>query len=151
MNDKFKLQIGVKAIIYDPEQQTFLALKRCSDQELERSESYDVPGGRIENNEDLFDALKRESREEVGLSLDTYSECDLLTAATIVSRPHLQIVRITYGVPGFIDIGEVKTSEEHDAAALLPLETDDSFHPLLNEALRVLKSRLGRLDKEVLE
>ena len=148
MPDNFKMQIGVKVIIYDAERKLFLALKRCPDQELEKAESYDVPGGLVENNEDLLSALRREIKEETGLSLDTHTQCELLTASTIVNKSHSQIVRLTYGLPKSINIEEVEIGEEHEDSALLPLEKDDNFHPLLNEALSILKERLYKRNFE---
>lgn len=53
--------IGVKAVIFNPHKQILL-LKRA------QLNYWDLPGGRIQQNEEVLDALKREVQEETGLS-----------------------------------------------------------------------------------
>lgn len=86
------LQVGVKALI--ERDGTYLFLRRSADFKS-GPQDWDIPGGRIEADEALADALRREVIEETGLSLDTI---DTLLAAQDIFVPSkdLHVVRLTY-------------------------------------------------------
>ncbi len=65
---------GVRALIYCKNK--LLILKRA---ELDKDNSglWDLPGGAIENNEDIFTAVKREVLEETGMKSSAISIKDL--------------------------------------------------------------------------
>ncbi len=103
------LQIGVKALIKNSLGK-YLLLQRSTPMESETIVSWDIPGGRIEPNEALIDALKREVREEVGLK--EIPDPQLIAAQDIfVKSKDLHVVRLTYRV--ICDIKTVKLSDEH--------------------------------------
>lgn len=105
-----KLQIGVKALI--TKQDTYLFLRRSADF-TSGPQDWDIPGGRIEPEEALSDALARETKEETGLSLDTIDK--LLAAQDIfVPSKELHVVRLTYHASA---TGDVTISDEHSEHA----------------------------------
>ena len=59
-------RIAVKAFIINNGK--LLILKRA-DNDVHKPGIWEIPGGRIENNEDLITALKREVKEETGLDI----------------------------------------------------------------------------------
>ena len=102
-----KLQVGVKVLIYQGGKYLFL---RRSAAFKTGPQKWDIPGGRIEPEEALHDALAREVFEETGMKLD---QVDKLIAAQdiFVSHAEVHVVRLTYtGVA----TGEIAVSDEHD-------------------------------------
>lgn len=63
-----KLQVGVKVLIKNPEG-NYLLLQRAAAMDHEPEAHWDIPGGRIEPEERLLDALTRELEEETGITL----------------------------------------------------------------------------------
>ena len=104
---KTKLQVGAKALI--EQEDKYLFLRRHKNFKAGTPE-WDIPGGRIEPDEALYDALAREVYEETGLVLDTLGK--LLAAQDIfVPNMSLHVVRLTYHAKA---TGEVSISSEHD-------------------------------------
>jgi len=102
------LQVGVKVLIQN-DNGDYLFLKRRKALEHGGHDTWDIPGGRIENNESLMDALKREVMEETNLEL--VDRPRLIAAQDIiVAQKDLHVVRLTY-------MGEAKgavvLSDEH--------------------------------------
>lgn len=105
-----KLQIGVKALI--ARRDTYLFLRRSADFKA-GPQDWDIPGGRIESGEALYDALAREVDEETGLRLDDMGT--LLAAQDIfVPSKELHVVRLTYVASA---TGDVSISDEHSEHA----------------------------------
>lgn len=101
------LQVGVKLLINDGSEK-YLFLRR-SPSFKPGIQKWDIPGGRINSDEPLDDALKREVREETGLEVESV---ELIAAQDIfVPAKDLHVVRLTY--KGTTKSGEVKLSEEH--------------------------------------
>jgi ADP-ribose pyrophosphatase YjhB (NUDIX family) len=61
-----KLQVGVKALIQNSSGK-YLLLRRAKTMVNETETHWDIPGGRIEPEEGLQNALRREIAEETGL------------------------------------------------------------------------------------
>jgi len=106
------LQVGVKALIRNSQQQ-YLFLRRSAPLSTDKDEpSWDIPGGRIQADESLIDALRREVREEIGYNIS--GEPQLLRAQDIfVPAKELHVVRLTYVLEE--DATEIQLSGEHDA------------------------------------
>lgn len=139
-----KLQIGVKVILENSN--GFILLLRRHEQFLmkpDTPESWDIPGGRIKQDENLIDALKRETKEETGIILSDTPR--LLTAQDIfVPTKDLHVVRLTYVLKQ--DTTDIQLSDEHDMykwASRDDLQTN-SIEPYLQEALQQYTSLISR-------
>ncbi|ADU28995.1 NUDIX hydrolase [Evansella cellulosilytica] len=82
--------VAVKGIIYHKGK--VLLLKRSLEEQSGAGE-WEIPGGKIEFDEKLEEALQRESKEEIGL--DTKVE-ELLYATTFKTDLHRQIILLVY-------------------------------------------------------
>lgn len=112
-----KLQVGVKALIENSEGK-YLFMRRSQTFESENKAHWDIPGGRIEPEEELLEGLKREIQEETGLTLQ--GTPTLLAAQDIfVSSADLHVVRLTYVAQAE---GEPQLSNEHEEHAWMSIE-----------------------------
>lgn len=103
-----KLQVGVKAFIQN-EAGEYLFLRRAQAMVDETEPHWDIPGGRINSEEGLTEALTREISEETGLTLA--SEPKLIDAIDIIrEKIDLHVVRLVYTVQ---TTGTPSLSEEH--------------------------------------
>ena len=88
-----ELQVGVKALLKNKEGK-YLLVRRSSEKYPEVGARWDIVGGRINPGTPLFDNLKREVKEEVGLEL--VEEPKLIAAQDILRIEGRQVVRLTY-------------------------------------------------------
>ena len=98
-----ELQVGVKALIKDGEGR-FLFLKRALPYKGETEPRWELPGGRIEPGEPIFQALAREIKEETGLTMK--GEPKILYAQDILRINEKHIVRLTFETQA--ELGEIK-------------------------------------------
>lgn len=127
-----KLQVGVKALIRNDDNK-YLFLKRAGAMDNDSSVHWDIPGGRIEPEEPLFDALRREISEETGLQITDTPE--ILGAQDIfVPTKDLHVVRLTYTLRAN---GTVTLSDEHQDSRWMTLDEAHAVHldPYLTELL----------------
>lgn len=96
--------VGVCSII--EKEKKVLLLQRSRDDNYYPS-MWDFPGGKLNENEDVIDGLKREVKEETGLEIEVQFPIDV--SSKIFTKIHL--VLITF-ISGF-KLGKVKLSEEH--------------------------------------
>ncbi|HET6747166.1 MAG TPA: NUDIX hydrolase [Candidatus Saccharimonadales bacterium] len=132
-----KLQVGVKILIQNNNQQ-FLFIRRAQAFAGEDVPHWDIPGGRIEPEEPLLEALAREIKEETGLSIDNSPQ--LQAAQDIfVSHADLHVVRLTYLAHGE---GKPKISDEHQEVAWMTQSEalSTSIDPYIREVLEKQKS-----------
>jgi len=119
--DSPTLQVGVKILaIYKGK---FLVARR-SDKVYSgvKGTMWDIPGGRIDPAFSLYENLKREIVEEVGLELseENWENATLLDAQDIwVTAKNLHVIRLTY--IGTVE-GEIALSHEHDEFKLASYE-----------------------------
>lgn len=106
------LQVGVKILVVHGGR--FLLIKRSGKvYPGVRGTLWDIPGGRINPANSLYENLRRELWEEVGLSFDTHTWEKTLLLATQdiwVREKNLHVVRLTY--LGKVT-GKIILSEEH--------------------------------------
>ncbi|MEO6508567.1 MAG: NUDIX hydrolase [Patescibacteria group bacterium] len=87
------LQVGVKALLKNKDDK-YLLLNRSREKYPTIKGHWDIPGGRIEPGTSLLENLKREVKEEAGLSV--VGEPKLIHATDILRVPGLHVVRLTY-------------------------------------------------------
>ena len=110
------LQVGVKLLIKDS-QGKYLFLKRSASYKT-GSQPWDIPGGRINPDEPILEALTREIAEETGMTLT--SDPTLIAAQDIfASEKDLHVVRLTYKGDA---VGEINVSDEHSEYEWLTIE-----------------------------
>jgi ADP-ribose pyrophosphatase YjhB (NUDIX family) len=86
------LQVGVKSLLVNTKGE-FLILKRNSVKYKGLGNVWDIPGGRIDGVESLAQNLKREVKEETGISRVTLIS---LLAAQDIIKPGFHVIRLTY-------------------------------------------------------
>jgi mutator protein MutT len=134
------LQVGVKALIKNSKDE-YLFMRRSTILATDVSEpSWDIPGGRIESNEYLPEALKREIQEEVGYEIQS---TPMLIAAQDIFVPakELHVVRLTYTLKE--DVDNIALSDEHEEYVWVhesQLETVNA-EPYLAEVLMQLREQ----------
>jgi len=108
------LQVGVKVLIKNSRGE-YLFIRRSTILATDISEpSWDIPGGRIEPDEYLPEALKREVQEEIGHDIQSIPV--LIAAQDIfVSTKGLHVVRLTYTLEENVD--DIALSDEHEEYA----------------------------------
>ncbi len=135
MLEDMKLQVGVKVILQNDNGQ-YLLLRRSQAFHNETEPHWDIPGGRIEPEETLHEALRREITEETGLDVDDHFR--LLAAQDImVTTKDLHVVRLTYTAKG---TGNVIVSDEHQETTWVSREEALKLNldPYLRQALETL-------------
>ena len=90
------LQVGVKVLLRNPEGK-FLFVRRNPKKYPEIGPKWDIVGGRIDIGTPLFENLKREVKEEVGLEITSTPKLvagqDILNVERFPGR---HVVRLTY-------------------------------------------------------
>lgn len=135
-----KLQVGVKICLINKKGEILL-LKRSSEKYKDVKETWDIVGGRIDPGKSLLENLKREIKEEIGISWK--GKVKLIAAQDIIIPGDKHVVRLTF--IGKIRSGtKIKIGEEHtdykwfslDELKKLPkTELDKYFREVLNEGL----------------
>lgn len=85
--------MGVKILLKNSEGK-YLLLHRSPKKYPEVENPWDISGGRIDPGVPLLENLKREIKEEAGLTLE--KEPKLITAQDILKVPGRHVVRLTY-------------------------------------------------------
>jgi len=89
---KVDLQVGVKSLLVNQKGQ-FLVLKRNPSKYKGLVNVWDIPGGRVDGTGTLVQNLKREVKEETGISRVTLIS---LLAAQDIIKPGFHVIRLTY-------------------------------------------------------
>jgi 8-oxo-dGTP pyrophosphatase MutT (NUDIX family) len=100
--------VSVKAVIRS--QRGYILLRN------ERDE-WELPGGKLEPGEEPAECLAREIAEEIGLSADIGPLID----CWVYRVDMVDVVIVTYGVPGIIDAVACNLSHEHKEIGFFPL------------------------------
>ena len=97
--------IGPRATIYNTKTNKVLLLQRN-----DGNNAWEIPGGKRENNEDIVVALKREVKEETGLTINNYK---LVYVSPIFENHPVLKPFLNIGYLCFVDNCDVIISYEH--------------------------------------
>lgn len=108
MSDHKTFHVGVKAIIKNRDKVLVLKEEDINDH---KRLLFDFPGGRIEDDETIEDAFKRELKEELGIT--NFSLGDIIYAQrhSFYNKNGSSLIHVYYRV--FIEDFNFKLSEEH--------------------------------------
>lgn len=128
------LQVGVKLLVQDSEGR-YLFLKRAKSYKS-GTQPWDIPGGRINPDEPILEALAREVYEETGMRMAPNPA--LLAAQDIfVPEKDLHVVRLTYAGSA---VGEITISDEH--AEYRWMTKQQAFDQHIDSYLEKIKDKL---------
>ena len=97
--------IGPRATIYNTKTNKVLLLQRNDGNNV-----WEIPGGKRENNEDIVDALKREVKEETGLTINEYK---IVYVSPIFENHPFFKPFLNIGYLCLVDNSDVVISNEH--------------------------------------
>ena len=97
--------IGPRATIYNTKTNKVLLLQRNDGNNV-----WEIPGGKRENNEDIVEALKREVKEETGLTINEYK---LVYVSPIFENHPFLKPFLNIGYLCFTEESEISISNEH--------------------------------------
>lgn len=118
---------------------SFLFIKRTDILQNKTEQSWDIPGGRIEPEEALHDALTREVKEEIGVDIQGTLPRLVNAQDIFVAAKDLHVVRLTYMLD-FEHDSAITLSDEHQNFQWLTLDQTKtlSVEPFLKETLEKL-------------
>ena len=125
--------IGPRATIYNTKTNKVLLLKRNDGNNV-----WEIPGGKRENNEDIVDALKREVKEETGLTINEYKI--VYVSPIFENHPFLKPF-LNIGYLCLVDNSDVVISDEHIDYKWVSVEElanyldNDIYNDLLNNGM----------------
>lgn len=126
-----KSYIAVKALIYQKDR--FLILKTADSDPTNKLSGWETPGGRLEENEDILEGLKRELKEETGLNVEILFPFNTYSANVGLKN---NIIGINY-LARFED-GKIKLNKNEHIA----------YNWFTREEIKSLKDSIG-LQKEL--
>ncbi|HUD21165.1 MAG TPA: NUDIX domain-containing protein [Candidatus Saccharimonadales bacterium] len=94
-----------------------ILLIRRSNYERTAQGYWEVPGGKLEEGQNLAGALEREVLEETGLLVDTLSPLVFVHSEEITDGPYRGLPYVVLYGTGKVVGGKLKLSEEHDRSA----------------------------------
>lgn len=146
--------IGQKLALYDPTTKKFLLLKAnkpTGKGDPKKYEAFwktyfpwDIPGGRIENDETVLDGFMRDVEEEIGGAVQ-------FTLQDIVHTEHMEYidgpVYATFSL-GFYEGGEIVLSDEHSEYQWMTSEEVEAHKDIKPWLKNVIKSATLRLKEK---
>ena len=125
--------IGPRATIYNTKTKKVLLLQRN-----DGNNTWEIPGGKRENNEQIADALKREVKEETGLIINEYK---LVYVSPIFENHPFLKPFLNIGYLCLVDNSDVVISDEHLDYKWVSIEDlsnhldKDIYNDLLNNGM----------------
>jgi 8-oxo-dGTP pyrophosphatase MutT (NUDIX family) len=126
-----------------------LLLKRSSEERVGPG-MWEIPGGKLDEGQDISHALEREVLEETNLLVTPvlrtgYFESEIIAGGPYKGMPYIVIVGISK-----IDLGTVKISSEHDEFRWVKFKDFEKYElrPEIRKAFIVLKNNLQKVIKD---
>jgi mutator protein MutT len=122
-------RVAAKAIIIDPQQRILLLRKSHDDRRhAGNSGRYNLPGGKVNPGETIQEAVVREVREEVGLSIQHFEPRPIFVGEwrPVLRGAQMQIMGIFFACDGW-DGDIVLTDGEHDTYTWVGEDAVDSY------------------------
>ena len=121
-----------------------LLLKRNSEEGKWSAGLWESPGGKLDEGQDISNALEREVVEETGLLIRSKSRLSFIDSWILSAGPYKGLPYILIFGVGELEAGEVRLSEEHtDHLWIKPdLAFDMELTPETRKALIALKPHL---------
>jgi len=132
-----KLFVAVKACIINEEREVLLIRESSEYADGTNTTKYDVPGGRIEKDEKLSDALVREVMEETGLVVKTSELIDVHDTFNEKGNETWHIVRLFYSV--VCEKGEIVLSKDHDQFVWVSFDDVEHYPGIIENLIPTLK------------
>lgn len=150
-NDKrkaLKVMLTIKGVVVNKKNEVLLL--RRSENEKYNVGLYDLPGGYLDENEKIEDALIREIKEETGFEIE--DSAGLLCIKDFKQSDKIKGVRFVVRYLGD-DFNSVKLDEEHDefvwlsfGEAIKKLDNDNDYEQEKKETIILAKEYLERED-----
>lgn len=137
MRQNIQLFVAVKAFILNERGEVLLLRETSSYTDGTNIGKYDIPGGRIDPEESLSDALAREVREETGLMFEQSELLDVHDTFNQKGDEVWHIVRLLYKVTS--PRGEVVLSKDHDEYIWIPVEEAIERSEVIENYIPLLK------------
>lgn len=142
-----KFQLSQKVVLYDPKEKKFLLVRdgRPETSYYKKYGPWDLPGGRVQVDEDPVEGLERELQEEIG---DIAYELKEVVSGCLMEIEHKGTVtkRTVLFTLGMYSGGEIQLSEEHDQfewKSAQEIEKDSEYKPWLKTAVQSALKHLG--------
>ncbi|TCS95048.1 NUDIX hydrolase [Hazenella coriacea] len=129
---KKPIKIAAKAIIFDPDDRVLILHKSEAERKPNKDHGWDFPGGGMEPEEPIMDALAREVMEETGLQVKVVAPAYIYDE--IQAEKHLIIIKFACDQP----IGDLVLSSEHESFHWVPMSDlqHQAFPEWMKEEIR---------------
>src|SRR6056297_15213 len=102
-----------RCVVFDDEKKKILIIKRSKNDSY-ASEKWEFPGGKLDQGQNLSNALEREVLEEIGLFVIPTSRMVYIESQMILQGPYQGLPHIVIVGKGKRVGGKVKLSKEHE-------------------------------------
>ena len=147
-NQRPKIVLTNRSIVLNNKGQILLIQRAKGD--TWRSGFWELPGGKLDEGQDVSHALEREVFEETGLlvnpiSRTAYIESSIISQGKYAGMPYIVIIGIS-----LVEAGKIKLSEEHQNFTWIALSEASKYKLTeeTNKSLVVLKKNISKLVKK---
>lgn len=106
-----QVMLVVRCMIINADGDVLIA--RRSDNDSHKAGYWEFPGGKLDEGQDLNTALKREVKEETGLTLNTVSNVSYIESEMIDSGKYNGLAYVVIVAKGNVKETKVSLSDEH--------------------------------------
>lgn len=142
-NSRPRILLVNRCFVLDETKSKFLLIKRSA-QDSNNPGLWEVPGGKLDEGQDLSHALEREVLEETGLLVEPsqrlmYADSQMAT----IKKYEGMLYLVLFGI-GQIVGGKLQLSEEHEDSAWVTYDEalDYNLSPEVRKALIILQQHL---------